>query len=86
MKGWFVPKKKPTDSDDIRGLSVYVSVGKWAGIGGGVDGGMLRICLGWVGVGIAAFDLERFLGMLASKLEADGLIRESGRLEGARHE
>lgn len=83
MKGILIPEKKPADVDDIRGFSLYVSIGKWAGIGGGVDGFLLRLTAGWVSIGVGLFDLERFLGMLARKLEEDGLVDPAAKLSGA---
>jgi hypothetical protein len=77
MRGFLIPEKGPTDINDVTGFSVYVSVGRWAGVGGGIDGALLRVTLGWVGIGVGLFDLERFLGMLARKLRDDGLMREA---------
>ncbi len=71
MRGILI-KKTPADAPmDWPGISVYFVIGRWGGIGGGIDGGILRMCLGWLGIGLCGFDLERFLGALSRQIQKD---------------
>lgn len=72
MKAIFKPREKDTAEslEDCAGFSAYVVFGRYGGFGGGVDGSVLRITLGWVAFGFAAVDLERFFGLLSRRLQA----------------
>jgi len=59
---------------DWPGFSVYFCVGRYAGFGTKRDANIYRITLGWVVIGLAACDLERFWGAVAQKLQRDGLV------------
>lgn len=42
----------------MNGLSIYICIGKWGGLGVMWDNG-LRIGLGFIGIGILTLDIER---------------------------
>ena len=51
-----------------KGLTIYLVFGGWGGIGIKWDMG-IRICLGWIALGIIGKDIERVVGNIVTLLD-----------------
>lgn len=54
---------------NAHGLSLYVAVGQWGGLHFIPSRLGLRIVVGWVGVNLCNYDVDRLIGLMANRIE-----------------
>lgn len=61
----------------MKGLTLYIAIGRYGGFRVIKDGPSLRLILGWVAFGVMAVDLEVMLGRAAKLISTANAMVES---------